>query len=242
VLLTFAMHAGVNGLWTAGMMILHRDPASEPVLNRIGIAVLTLGAIAFPWAIAVLRRHPAVATSVIERRPMWLLPRVAGAAVVAGALLLVLVPPGVGPMSPAEAERRAVPTLGELEASSSESAACTAVGDAGAVEFSLLPGVGTRVTLPKNRAGISEVIVTLDPAGATVWLAYAGERSGKGGNGRPVGIVEQLAAGDPTLLCMTLSRGPPPVTVRLTLEEEEAKKAAAFARAEAEGWALRGRR
>jgi hypothetical protein len=86
------------------------------------------------------------------------------------------------------------------------------------------------------------VHVTLDAATETVWLAYAGERSGKGGKRRPVGVVEQLASGDPTVLCMTLTQGPPPVTVRLTLEEDGAMTIAAFERAQAEGWARRGRK
>lgn len=242
VLLTFTMHAGVNGLWTAGMMILSRDPASETVLNGIAIAVLALGLIAFPWAIAILRRRPAAATSAAERGPLWLLSRVTGAAVVAGAFFFVLVPPGAAPVTPEPAARRSAPTLGELEASAVEAATCTAVGDAGAVEFSLMPGVGTRVALPENRVGIERVIVTLDTGGETVWLAYAGQLSGKGGKTRPVGVVEQLASGDPTVLCMTLSQGPPPVAVRLTLEEDEAMKAAAFERGAAEGWATRGRK
>jgi hypothetical protein len=242
VLMTFAMHAGVNGMWTAGMMILHRDPTSEPVLNGIVVASLALGVIAFPWAIAILRQQPAVPTSVVERRPVSLLPRVAGAAVIAGALFLVLVPPGAAPAAPEQAATRSGPALGELEASATEAVTCTVAGEEGAVEFSLMPGVGTRVALPKNRVGIDEVIVTLDAAGETVWLAYAGERTSKGGKGRPVGIVEQLASGDPTVLCMTLTQGPPPVTVRLTLEEEEAKRIAAFERATAEGWAMRGRK
>ncbi|MFN0241447.1 MAG: lysostaphin resistance A-like protein [Planctomycetota bacterium] len=242
VLLTFAAHAGVNGLWTAGMMILHRDPASESTMNWIAIAVLALGVIAFPWAIVILRREPAVAPSAVTRRPLWLLPRVAGTAVVAGALSFVLVPPGAAPMVPVQVATPSAPTLGELEASALAAVTCTAAGDAGAVEFTLMPGVGARVALPKNRVGIDEVIVTLDAAGETVWLAYAGERSGKRGKGRPVGIVEQLASGDPTVLCMTLTPGPPPVSVRLTLEEDEAMKLAAFERADAEGWAKRGRK
>jgi CAAX protease family protein len=242
VLMTFAMHAGVNGLWTAAMMILHRDPASEPVLNGIAVAALVLGVIAFPWAIAILRRQAAVPTSVVERRPVWLLPRVAGAAGMAGALFLVLVPPGAAPRASEQAARRPVPTQAELEAGAVEAVTCTAAGDKGAVEFSLRPGVGTRVALPRNRVGIDEVIVALDAAGETVWLAYAGECSGKGGKGRPVGIVEQLASGDPTVLCMTLTQGPPPVTVRLTLEEEEAMTVGTWERAMAEGWAMRGRK
>ncbi len=85
------------------------------------------------------------------------------------------------------------------------------------------------------------MIVTLDDASETVWLVYAGERTGKGGTVRPTGIVEQLASGDPTVLSMTLSQGEPPVSVRLTLEDDEASKVAAFERVRAEGWALRGR-
>lgn len=241
VVMTFAMHACVNGLWTAGMMILHRDSASEALLNGIAIAALALGVVVFPWAIAILWRQPVVPSTVVEQRPLRLLPRVAGAAVIAGALFLVVVPPGTAPIAQEQAARRFGPTLGELEASAGEAATCTAAGDEGAVEFSLMPGVGTRVALPKNRVGIDEVIVMLDAAGDAVWLAYAGERTSKGVNRRPVGIVEQLASGDPTVLCMTLTEGPPPVTVRLTLEEEEAMKIAAFERAKAEGWARRGR-
>jgi len=236
VRMTIAMHACVNGLWTAGMMILHRVPSSEPVLSGVAIAALVLGVIAFPWAIVILRRQPALPASAVERPPPRLLPRVAGVALVAGALLFALVPSGAEPTV-----ARPAPTLGELEAGAVAAATCTAAGDEGAVEFSLMPGVGTRVALPKNRVGIDEVIVTLDAAGETVWLAYAGEHSGKGGKPRPVGIVEQLASGDPTTLCLTLTEGPPPVTVRLTLEEEEAMRVAAFERAQAEGWAIRGR-
>lgn len=242
VVMTFAMHAGANGLWTAGVMMLHRDPASEPVLNGIAIAALAPGVIAFPWAIAILRRQPAVATGVVVRRQLSLVPRVAGAALVAGALFFVLVPPGAGPTALEQSAGRPVPTLGELETSAVETVTCTNLGDEGAVEFSLMPGVGARVALPKNRVGIDGVIVTLDAGGETVWLAYAGECSGKGVKGRPVGVVEQLASGDPTVLCMTLTQGPPPVTVRLTLEEDEAMQTAAFERARAEGWAMRGRK
>ena len=57
VAMTFAMHAGVNGLWTAGMMTLHRNPASEAVLNWIAITMLAIGGVAFPWG----DHHPAAA-------------------------------------------------------------------------------------------------------------------------------------------------------------------------------------
>ncbi len=246
VVMTFAMHATLNGLWTAGMMVLHREPASEAMLDWIAVAVLVLGVVAFPWAIAILRRQPAVASSTSGPiapvlRPLWLFSRVVGSALVVGSLALVLVPPEVAVPARAEVLERDWPTLGELEAGATETAVCTAMGEAGAVEFSLVPGIGTRVALPENRAGIDEVIVTLDDGGETVWLVYAGEHTGKGATGRPTGIVEQLASGDPTVLSMTLSQGEPPVSVRLTLEDDEASKVAAFERARAEGWALRGR-
>ncbi|MBK7876211.1 MAG: CPBP family intramembrane metalloprotease [Planctomycetes bacterium] len=242
VRMTIAMHAAVNGLWTAGMMRLHRDPASEPALTWIAGVVLALGVVALPWAIAILRRTPQSDASAPAPREGVFVPRFIGAVAVAGALFAVFVPPGAAPTIPAPTARRTAPTLEELEAGAAETVVCPGVGDEGAVEFSLAPGAGARVALPKNRVGVDEVIVTLDANGEVVWLAYAGERSGKGAKRRPVGVVEQLAPGDPTVLCMTLSDGPPPVTVRLTLEEDERRKAEWFARAEAQGWSLRGRR
>lgn len=241
VLLTFAAHAGLNGLWTAGMMILHRDPAREPIINGMAIGALALGLAALPWAFAILRRQPAGTGSGVERRPPCLVPRAAGVALVAGASFLVLVPPGAAPKAPELAAMRTTPTLRELEAGAVEAVTCTAAGEAGAVEFALMPGVGARVALPENRVDIDQVIVALDASGETVWLAYAGEYSGKGVGRRPLGIVEQLASGDRTVLYMTLTEGPPPVTVRLSLEQEEAAIAAVFERAKAEGWATRGR-
>jgi len=88
----------------------------------------------------------------------------------------------------------------------------------------------------------TEVIITLDDLGEIVWLTYSGENSGQGGIRLPTGIVEQLTAADPTFLSMKLSQGPPPVRARLTLDEDEARRVEAFEQAEAEGWAMRGRR
>ncbi|MCA9284124.1 MAG: CPBP family intramembrane metalloprotease [Phycisphaerales bacterium] len=246
VVMTFAMHAGINGLWTAGMMILHRAPASESILVGIALAATVVGVVAFPWAMAILRRQPgdipsASGTCAPARRPLRLLPRVAFAVLGAGVLSLLLVPAGTAQPAPDAVAERSVPSYDELEANATESIVCRAMGDGGAAEFLLRPGIGVRVTLPPNRLGINTAIVMLDDTGATVWLAYAGERSGKGGARRPAGIVEQLAAGDPTVLSMTLSPGPPPVRVRLTLEEDEAGMVAAFEQATAKGWARRGR-
>jgi len=229
--LTFVMHALTNGLWTTAMMVLHRDPSSEPLLKGLGLATLVAGTLAFPFALGLLRRPP---LDVLARRPRALFPRVAGAGLAAAVLLFVLVPPGVTPLAPS--------LQAEPEAGATTTVACTAAGDEGALEFSLVPEAGVRVTLPENPSGVAEVLVALDAAETTVWLAYAGERSGKGGRSRPPGIVEQLAAGAPTRLCLTLTPGEAPVRVRLTLEIDEARIAAALARAEVEGWATRGRK
>jgi len=160
VVMTIAMHATVNGLWTAGMMTLHRDPASEPILDWIATGMLVLGILAFPLAIVILRKQPAAAASVRDsiapaQRPLRLLPRIAGGALVAGSLAFLLVPLGVTSPAPAQVAKPPAPTLDELEAGATESAACTAMGEAGAVDFSLMPGRGTRVTLPQNRIGIN---------------------------------------------------------------------------------------
>lgn len=251
VVLPFAMHASVNGLWTAGMMIAHREPASETMLRGLVLALLALGVVAMPWALAILRRQRPVPMSELdssarestEGRPESaprasgrLLPRVAAVAAVAAALFFMVIPPGV-PDAPTRF------TIGELEARTSESAVCRHSGESGAAEFVLSPGVGIRVALPSNRVGVDEVIVMLDPEGQTVWLAYNGDLSGKGVRGRPLGIVEQLAAGDPTTIWMTLAEGSPPVAVRLVLEESEEARIVAFERAAGEtGWATRGRR
>lgn len=243
VRMTFAIHAGINGLWTACMMTLHRNPASEPVLNGIAVAALVLGGVAFPWALVLLRRRPwGEQGSVQQRRPLALLPRVGGTALAAGLVFLVLIPPGAAPRSPESTPVPAAPRLDEIEAGVVETVECTLPGEGGAVEFLLEPGIGKRVQLANNRANVEQVIVALDSSHDIVWLAYAGERTGKGSQRRPLGIVEQLRSGAPTLLCMTLSPGPPPVRVRLTLEADEASASAAFERAGAEGWARRGRK
>lgn len=249
VVMTFAMHAGINGFWTAAMMVLHRDPSTESLLNGMAIAVLALSVIAFPWAIFILRRCSPLSTASDALRsppspPLQrsLLPRVAVATVVAGALIFMIIPPGQAPATPEQQTTTGARTSDELSPESLESVTCTAIGDLGAVEFTLMPGGGARIALPSNRAGIDHVIVALDEGEHTVWLTCAGERTGKGGKRRPLGMVDQLAAGEPTVLCMTLSPGPPPVSVRLTLEDDEASMAAAMERADTEGWAKRGRK
>jgi membrane protease YdiL (CAAX protease family) len=243
ILMTFAMHASVNGLWTAGMMYFHRDPASELMLTWIAIAMLAVGLVAFPWAIAFLQRRPVVELDATELRPMRVASRVAVSAVATGAVLFLLIPPGATPLVPGTATTRSAPKLADVEAGATANATCTTIGEAGACEFFLMPGIGTRIALPRNHAGIDQLIVLLDDASKTVWLAYAGELSGKGNGRRPLGIVEQLTSGEPTVVCMTLTTGPPPVKVRLTLDDDQAVKTAHFERAAVEdGWAIRGRK
>jgi membrane protease YdiL (CAAX protease family) len=243
VMMTFLMHASVNGVWTTGMMYVHRDPASEPILNWIAIAILGVGLAAFPWSLAILRRSIVVKPGAAERGRFRLATRVVVFAAAAGAIVYVLVPPGTAPPAPAQASSRPTPKISEIKANAATTATCTAMGEAGACEFALMPGVGTRVTLPRNRAGIDELFIMLDAASETVWLAYAGELSGKGSERRPLGIVEQFASAEPTVVCITLAPGPPPVNVRLTLGDDSATKTEYFERAKAEeGWSFRGRK
>jgi hypothetical protein len=98
--------------------------------------------------------------------------------------------------------------------------------------------------LPPNKSGVGEVLLSLDAGGKLVWLAYSGELRAKGHQRLPTGVLEQLASGAPTRLCLTLdaTTNPPRVNVRATLEEDDARVAAALAHAEREGWATRGRK
>jgi hypothetical protein len=170
----------------------------------------------------------------------------AGAACAAAALAYLFLPPELPREQGTELSQRSsapsAPSLAELEASVASSATCPAIGDTGAVELELHPGAATRVQLPTNLAGVDEVIVQLDAQARTVWLAYSGERSGKGVRARPRGIVEQLVSGQPTLLHIELSEGHGPVLARLTLEDDASTKDTLLARALDAGWAVRGRK
>lgn len=243
---TILMHAGMNGLWTAAMMTWHRQPASQPMLTACGWVLLALGLVALPFAIRTLRREqsPArVPAREASRSGTW---RLAGAVAVAALLAFVFLPAERPPQertasAPAPSENRA-PTLAELEESVVATTSCPALGDAGTIELELTPGRATRVQLPPNLAGVEDVVVQLDAQACTVWLAYAGERSGKGVHTRPRGIVEQLVSGQPTLLRIELSEGVGPVLARLTLEDDASTKDTRIARALDAGWAVRGRK
>jgi len=239
VLLPFAMHAGVNGLWTAGMMTLHRAPEREPVLSSIALAALVLGAVAFPWACVILRRHSAAPAAAPrqEQPPATLAPRVAAAAVVAGALGVSLIPAGRAP-----AAGRAAPSVEALRAATVAQVNCPPPDEGTEVEFFLSPGESARITLPESRSGVGDVLVALDADGLVVWLAYSDELTGKGVGRRPVGVLEQLASGQPTRLALSLAEGDPPVAIRAALHDSPESIAAIKARAEAEGWSQRGRK
>jgi hypothetical protein len=162
---------------------------------------------------------------------------------VAWAAFYLILPTGSEPTTSATAAVRDSPTQSEIEASATLLGPCMDFGDGGTVEFSLEPGRGARVGLPKNRTGIEDVIVALDEQGDTVWMIYAGELTGKGRDGRPpIGIVEQLVSGDPTSLVITISPGPPPLNFRLMIEQDEERTAAAVKLGESESWAVRGRK
>jgi hypothetical protein len=56
------------------------------------------------------------------------------------------------------------------------------------------------------------------------------------------GVVEQIRASDPTVICMHLEHLPEGLVVRFSLLQDEAATEVAWARARAEGWARRGRK
>jgi hypothetical protein len=235
VLLCFAIHASVNGLWTVGMMVLHREPASQTALNWIALSMIAIGVVVFPVAIAVLKTR-ATPTPYINPAPdRRLLPSVAISGVLAAALVFAFVPPGTATTHPS-------PTLGDVEASAGTTVACTTIGEHGAIEFHLTPGEGIRVALPPSDTGVAHLTVMLDQKANVVWLAYAGELTGKGTAQLPSGILEQLASGNPCVLCMSFTPLPTPVVARLWLECEESRVIEADRRAQIEGWATRRRR
>jgi len=112
-------------------------------------------------------------------------------------------------------------------------------------------GGGERLILPPNSAGITEVIVELDPSGRTVWLAYGGEVTGKGTRELPRGAVEQLVRDRPTMLRFTFTsptvspdrRGGEVEWVAglVEMSDTEASATELFTEKWPEGWATRFR-
>lgn len=112
-------------------------------------------------------------------------------------------------------------------------------------------GGGERLILPPNNAGITEVIVELDPSGRTVWLAYGGEVTGKGTRELPRGAVEQLVRDRPTMLRFTFTSPSEPrlpgwhevewVAGLVEMSDTEASATELFTEKWPEGWATRFR-
>ena len=108
-------------------------------------------------------------------------------------------------------------------------------------------GGGERLILPPNNAGITEVIVELDPSGRTVWLAYGGEVTGKGTRELPRGAVEQLVRDRPTMLRFTFTSPGEPrlpgwhevewVAGLVEMSDTEASATELFTEKWPEGWA-----
>jgi hypothetical protein len=118
--------------------------------------------------------------------------------------------------------------------------------------FALLKGGGgERLILPPNSAGITEVIVELDPSGRTVWLAYGGEVTGKGTRDLPRGTVEQLVRDRPTVLRFAFSSPMAKadrhggevewVAGLVEMSDNEASAAELFTTTWPDGWATRFR-
>lgn len=241
VWLPFAMHAGVNGTWTATMMIVYRDPGAESWMNGAAIGALVVGVIAFIAAVIILRRPVAQAPAAARRARFA--PRVAAACLVGVTILALVMPQGTAstkaPQPPLPS-----PTIAQLTERVSAQVSVASIGQEGTAQFTMLPDRATRLMLPPNKAGVGEVLLSLDAGGKLVWLAYSGELRAKGHHRLPTGVLEQLASGAPTRLCLTLdaTTNPPRVNVRATLEEDDARVAAALAYAEREGWATRGRK
>ena len=239
--LPVAMHASVNGIWTATMMIVHRDPGAGSWVNGAAIGALVVGVIAFIAAVIILRR-PVVEAPAAARRAHFA-PRVAAACLVCVTILVLLIPPGTASTTPPQTPFPS-PTIAQLTERVSAQVSVASIGHEGTAQFTMLPERTTRLMLPPNRAGVGEVLLSLDAGGTLVWLAHSGELTGRGHQRLPKGVLEQLASDAPTRLCLTLdaTTNPPRVNVRATLEEDDARVAAALAYAEREGWATRGRK
>jgi membrane protease YdiL (CAAX protease family) len=240
--LPFSMHASVNGVWTTTMMIAHRDPGAEEWVNGAAIGALIVGMIAFVGAVVILRR-PATTIPRAHLRAR-IVPRIAVACLASVTILAFVIPAGTSSNAPPMSTLLQSPTLAQLHERVTAQVSIASIGQDGSANFTILPEGATRLVLPPNKAGVEHVVVALDASGKVLWMAYSGELTGKGSTRLPKGVLEQLASGAPTRLCLSLESHPEQsgVTVRATVEEDDARVAGAVARAENEGWATRGRR
>ncbi len=240
VVLPILMHAGMNGSWTTIQMIAARSPVGDAAGTTAAAITVALGIGAFIWGVRILRRCDpctprAPAPFHARSRTLAFAGCAAGAT---AALLYAVIPPGEGKPSAAPPQ---VPSLASLRDLVTSTVDCPNQGE---IEFELPRGGAVRVALPTNRIGVHEVIAALNDDGGLVWLAYNGEVTGKGFRlGIPLtGILEQLGAGDPTVICMRFESRPSGLAARFSLLQDQAAVDAAWARAASEdGWATRGR-
>ncbi len=240
--LPFSMHAGVNGVWTTTMMIAHRDPGAEAWLNGAAIGALIAGMIAFVGAVVILRRPVTTTPRTAPRARIALF--VAVACLASVTILAFVIPSGTSSTAPPKPTLLQSPTLAQLDERVTAQVSIASIGQDGTANFTILPESATRLMLPPNKAGVEHVIIALDSGGKVFWMAYSGELSWKGSTRLPPGVLEQLASGAPTRLCLSLESLPEQsgVKVRATVEEDTARVEAAVAHAETEGWATRGRK
>jgi membrane protease YdiL (CAAX protease family) len=233
VALTIAMHALLNGTWTAVQMIAARGSVSETAWYVASGVAIALGLAACVPALRVLRRcEPASATPWPSR---GLLGRALGATAVVACVLYAVIPAG------AVATPRRTPTPAELRERAAISVACPLDGE---VEFALADGAPVRIALPPDAHRLGDAIIALDDARGLVWLAYDGEVSGKGNNVVPRrGIIEQLSGDDPARLRIRFDDAVArPLRAWAALLREQQRIDAALAQAAAEdGWSTRGR-
>lgn len=236
VLLPIAMHAGVNGTWTAIQMISARRPLDDGSATLAATIAIGVGVAAFLWALRILWRvRPAEPAPRAPRRSLLRHGALSAGGLVAACLLLfAIIPPGIGASAAAQ---HSWPTVESLRNEAKATIECPLEGEA---TFELTPGAVVRIALPTNRIGMEEVVTALSLAGDVIWLGYDEEITGKKVG---PGVLEQLRSGDPTALVLTCEGAPSGINVRVSLLQDQVDVDGARDRAWAEpGWAIRGRR
>jgi membrane protease YdiL (CAAX protease family) len=238
VLLTFVMHAVINGSWTAIQMFAARTEITDGAWTWFAAIVVAVGIAAFFRGIRILRRSLPLTPRAAERPGLSrrVSRRAAIAALAGAALLYLIIPPG-----DAEPDRPRPPSLETLRDRAVE-VVCPPDGE---IEIALSHDAPVRIILPPNPTGVVEMTVAFDDRAGVIWLAYSGEITGKGADGIPRrGIIEQLAAGDPARLLIRFEDADErPVKAWVSFLVLEDRIQAALARAAGEdGWAIRGRR
>lgn len=242
VALSIAMHVLLNGAWTAVQMLAARSSIGAATWNVVAVVAIAVGLATCVPALGILRRRvPAADGAPDAPSAPWPtlrgLGRSAAATLVAACLLFAVIPPGATPPEPLRA-----PTIAQLVARAGQPITCPSDGE---IEIPLAHDVPVRIALPEGASSVDEVVVALDDGAGVVWLAYAGEASGKGKAGIPRrGIVEQLVGGEAGRLRIRYDDASArPLLARVSLLGDEQRIDAALAEAAAEGgWSTRGRR